>query len=434
MLLSKKQSSIVVFQRIWQAFAGLVTAIFVVHTLSPEAQGWYYSLINAVALFTLFDLGLSLILVQRSASLHNGLVLSSAGEPIGDNADKFRALASFSYRWYRTISVCFVFSIFPLGLYYFSSLDLSYAPDMWPILWLALVFVSAVNLWLLPSLSLVEGSGDFVSVYGLRLAQSVLGSLACWFVLFFDESAWASLAVPLVGAALGSYWLFFRKPYLFRLRYEQPMLEDRAALWSQQWRLGMSWSSGYLLTQIYIPILFAFDGPVAAGQLGLTLAIANMIAIISQSWITSAYPQMAFFSVQQSWYTLSLIFRRAILISLIFYLLAALSLSSILMLPSLTHYAQRLLPQPALLVLLGAIFINQICAALAAHIRASGREPFVWISLMTALLTLLGALVFVGDYGVNGLVMVMLIVQILFALPLYIWVWRVQRNQLEFGS
>lgn len=87
-----------------------------------------------------------------------------------------------------------------------------------------------------------------------------------------------------------------------------------------------------------------------------------------------------------------------------------------------------------MLVLLGAIFINQICAALAAHIRASGREPFVWISLMTALLTLLGALVFVGDYGVNGLVMVMLIVQILFALPLYIWVWRVQRNQLEFGS
>jgi len=102
--------------------------------------------------------------------------------------------------------------------------------------------------------------------------------------------------------------------------------------------------------------------------------------------------------------------------------------------PLLASYALRLLPQPAFLALLGAIFINQICAALAAHIRASGREPFVWVTLLTALLTLFGALVLVGDYGVNGLVMVMLAVQVFFALPLCIWLWHVQRKQLECGS
>ncbi len=421
-------------QRIWQAFAGLVTAGLVIHTLTPEAQGWYYGMLNMVAIFTLFDLGLSLILVQRSAALHAGLALSAEGEPFGNNALKFCALAAFSFRWYRVLALSFLVLLSTVGLYFFSKTDSEFAPVMWPLLWLSLVLATSVNLWLLPSFSLVEGSGDLASVYGLRLAQSVLGAMGCWLVLFCGGGAWASLALPLVAAALGLYWLLRLKPGLFRLRYAQQQLEARATLWSQQWRLGLTWGSGFLLTQIYVPFLLAFDGPVAAGQLGLTLAIANMIGLISQSWLTSAYPRMASCAAQKNWHKLLIIFRRVILISMAFYLLAALGLSLILMHPSFAPYAQRLLPQPTFLALLGAIFINQICAALAAHIRASGREPFVWITVMTALLTLLGFMVLVGDYGVNGLVTVMLIVQIIFALPLYIWVWRVQRKQLECGS
>ena len=430
-LIDPKQTLVVAFHRIWQAFAGLVTAVIVVHALTPEAQGWYYSLLNAAAMFTLFDLGLSLILVQRSAALNSQLALSAVGEPLGDNALKFRALAAFSFRWYRALALGFLVLLWPGGLYFFSLTGSEFAPDMLPLLWLALVLATSVNLWLLPSLSLVEGSGDLASVYGLRLAQGVLGAMGCWLVLFCGGGAWASLALPLVAAALGLYWLLRLKPGLFRLRYAQQQLEARATLWSLQWRLGLIWGSGFLLTQIYVPILLAFDEPVAAGQLGLTLAIANMIALISQSWLTSAYPRMASCAAQQNWHTLFVIFQRVFLISMAFYLLAVLGLSLILMHPSLATYAQRLLPQATFLALLGAIFINQICAALAAHIRASGREPFVWVTLMTALLTLLGVLVLVGDYGVNGLVTVMLTVQILFALPLYIWVWRVQLKQLE---
>lgn len=418
-------------QRTWQAFAGLVTAVFVVHMLTPEAQGWYYSLINAASIFTLFDLGLSLILVQRSAALHTGLALSAVGEPLGDNAFKFRGLAAFSFRWYRALALSFLVLLWPVGLYFFSLTDTGSAPDMWPLLWLALVLATSVNLWLLPSLSLIEGSGDLASVYGLRLAQGVLGAMGCWLVLFWGGGAWASLVMPLMAAALGLFWLLRRKPVLFLLRHAQPEVEARAALWSQQWRLALTWVSGFFLTQIYVPVLLAFDGPVAAGQLGLTLAIANMIAITSQSWLTSAYPRMALNAVQHDWQAVQAIFRRAILLSTALYLLAALGLSLILMHSALAPYALRLLPQPALLALLGAIFINQICAALASYVRASGREPFVWVTLMTALLTLIGAMVLVGDYGVNGLVMTMLAVQVLFALPLCIWLWRIQRKQLE---
>lgn len=429
-----KPTVTVVLQRIWQAVAGLVTAVLVVHTLTPEAQGWYYSLLNAAAIFTLFDLGLSVILVQRSASLHTRLSLTVRGEPVGINALRFSGLAAFSYRWYRISALWFFVLLLPIGLYVFSMTNSGSEPQMWQLLWLCLILASAINLWLLPSLSLVEGGGHMASVYGLRLVQGVFGALVCWIVLLSGGGAWASLAVPLISAGLGLFWLFRRKPCLIILRYAQPQIDSDHPLWPQQWRLALTWIGGFALTQIYVPVLLAFNKPVEAGQLGLTLAIANMLAIISQSWLTSAYPRMSLSAAQRSWYSLRTIFWRALLISAGLYLVAIVVISLSLMHPLLSLYASRLLPIPIFLALLVGIFINQFCASLAAYIRASGREPFAWISLGTTFLTLLGAVTVVEDHGVNGLVLVILATQVLFALPLSVRIWYIQRKRIESGS
>jgi hypothetical protein len=143
---------------------------------------------------------------------------------------------------------------------------------------------------------------------------------------------------------------------------------------------------------------------------------------------------MSLSAAQRSWYSLRTIFQRALWISAGFYLVAAVVMSLILMHPLLSLYASRLLPMSILLALLVGIFINQFCASLAAYIRASGRESFVWVSLATTFLTLLGAITVVGDYGVNGLVLVILIVQVMLALPLSIRIWYVQRKRIESES
>jgi hypothetical protein len=212
-----KPTVAVALQRIWQSFAGLITVVIVIHTLTPEEQGWYYSLLNASAIFTLFDLGLSVILVQRSAALRMGLSLTTEGGPVGSNALNFSGLAAFSYRWYRILALWFFALLLPIGLYVFSIPNSGSGPQMWQLLWLCLILAAAVNLWLLPSLSLVEGGGDITSVYGLRLLQGVFGALVCWIVLLSGGSAWASLAVPVISAGLGLFWLFRYKPSLIIL-------------------------------------------------------------------------------------------------------------------------------------------------------------------------------------------------------------------------
>ncbi len=79
---------------------------------------------------------------------------------MGDNAFKFRGLVAFSFRWYRAFTLSFLVLLWLVGLYFFSLTDSGFAPDVWPLLWLTLVLATAVNLWLLLSLSLVEGSAD----------------------------------------------------------------------------------------------------------------------------------------------------------------------------------------------------------------------------------------------------------------------------------
>jgi hypothetical protein len=64
-------------------------------------------------------------------------------------------------------------------------------------------------------------------------------------------------------------------------------------MWSLQWQIGVSWLSGYFLMQINTRILFYYQGTNVAGQMGLSLNIAIMLGLLTQSWTTLSIPSMA---------------------------------------------------------------------------------------------------------------------------------------------
>ena len=423
--------AVVAAQRAWQLAGGIVTAVLLVHFLTPEQQGWYYGFTNAAALFTLFDSGLSLILVQRTASLRSGLELSDQGEPHGELAPRFAALTSYARRWYGISSALFLTTLLPGGLLFFASAKGPDAVPSWQALWTVLLFATALNLWLLPFLSLVEGSGKVATVYGVRLAQGIAGSFCCWLALVAGAGAWACLGMPVASAVLGLFWLYLCKPSLLALKGNGIDNNLRADLLPQHWRLGLSWTSGFLLTQIYSPLLLSAEGATVAGQMGLTLTVTNILALISHSWLTHAYPEMSALAAKREWRTVTAVFKRAMWFGTGSYVAGAAVAVGIAAMASGSPYMQRLLPVPAIAALFAATFVNQFCAGLAVHMRSASREPFVWISAAGAALTLAGAAAVLGQYGVVGLVVVMVLVQALFVLPLYLGVWHSQRKALE---
>ena len=64
----KKESFLIFFQRIIQSTSGLVFLLLISFFVSIENQAWYYVFLSLASFYTLFDLGLSNILVHFYAS------------------------------------------------------------------------------------------------------------------------------------------------------------------------------------------------------------------------------------------------------------------------------------------------------------------------------------------------------------------------------
>ncbi len=420
--------TIILAQRVWQAVSGLVTMLLIAHFLTPVQQGWYYSFLSLASLYTLFDLGLSVVLVQISAHLFVGMKWLPGGGADGEGLNRFWALVGRSSRLYLLLALGFFLLVSPAGVLFFGVKSglASLPAGQWLAPWVMLIAVTALSILVLPYLALVEGSGQVKEVYKVRLAQGVFGSVACWIVLAGGGGLWATVMVPTMGLVVALLWLSTVRSALFHAGLRNPgrELAWRREVWPLQWRIGLSWLSGFLLTQIYTPILFSTQGAVVAGQMGLSLTIANMLGLLAQSWIARRVPAMAQAVGRRDWDDLDRLFKRDFLMSIMAFIFGATALCALHLLLQATPYSGRVLSFWSFAGLLGVTLMSHVNGALAAQLRSFRREPFVWVSVVGATITVPGALWVSGMYGAGGVVVVMLAVQLLFIFPLSLILWR----------
>ena len=416
----------ILIQRLWQAISGLILVGFLTHYLSVVQQGWYYSFLSLSSLFTIFDLGLSVVLLQLAAHYFFGHQWGEKGLIHGKNADQFLSLLSQSSHLYLKLGCVFCLVMIPAGIIFFGLKSNNFnLIGPWHIPWIILIVATTLNIFLLPVFSVIEGSGSIKEIYSIRLIQGVLGSLACWIVLVNGGVLWAATMIPLCAFLVGILWTLFRYSTLLQDAFKQKGHHIRWSkeVWPFQWRIGLSWLSGYLLTQIYTPILFYYHGAAVAGQMGLSLTLANMLGLLAQSWIARRVPSMAQAVRQKKWQDFDQIFRRDFMVSVVFYLFGVLAFCSLYQLISGTKYSERILSFWPFLGLLVVVLINHIGGALAAHLRSYKKEPLVWVSLGGTVLTVPIAFISAAYYSVSGVVGSILLVQLLLTLPLSVHLW-----------
>lgn len=428
--------TVIFAQRLWQALSGLVTILLITHFLTPIQQGWYYSFLSLAALYTLFDLGLSVVLVQFSAHLFINMKWLHKGHVAGESKEQFLSLVGQSLRLYLLLGLVFCLLMIPAGMIFFGGKDseaMLRSDWQWP--WICLVIATAANILALPFLALVEGSGRVGEVYGLRLLQGVLGSMACWAVLSIGGGLWASFMIPFVGFFVALAWLIFHRPGLLHntWRIGGRRIQWSHEIWPLQWRIGLSWLSGYFLTQIYTPILFYYQGAEVAGKMGLSLTIANMLGLLAQSWIARRVPVMAQAAGRQDWGLLDKVFTQDFLVSVLAFIGGALVLGGLHHYLAKTIYASRVLSFWPFVGLLGVAFFNHIIGALAAQLRSFRKEPLVWVSLAGALVTVPVSFWAASRYSAEGVIAAILCIQILFILPVSVHLWRKFNKKWRLG-
>lgn len=425
----ERGAKVVLAQRGWQAIAGVINLAFVAHFLSPAEQGYFYTLASMAALHMALDMGLSGLLVQFGAREFLGHSWGPGGLVEGIFPSRFLGLVGLSLRWYGLAALVFLLA-YPLGLVFVSASQDGLAYD-WPGAWALLVCATAANVLFFPVLALTEGSGGVSEAYAVRLVQGVAGAGSAWVVLALGGGLFA-VAMPALGSAVvAALWVWVRRRRLVvqALRQRTGSLHWGDEVWPLQWRIGASWLAGYVLVLMHVPLLFRTQGAVAAGQMGVTMTVANMMSLLASSWMTARIPVMAQAVATEDWAHLDQVFGRALRNSTLAFAAGAGLFLMLRFLLQWTPYGTRFLSVMETAGLLLAMGFYHASGLFAAYLRAHMREPFLWPSLVGALLTACAALWAAPQWGAGGVVIVLLVVNIGFFFPVARYLWSRLRRE-----
>jgi O-antigen/teichoic acid export membrane protein len=228
-------------------------------------------------------------------------------------------------------------------------------------------------------------------------------------------------------------WLLTRqRPFLTdQLRFRLPGVSIHwwREVWPMQWKIALSWVSGYFVFQLFNPVLFIYFGAVVAGQMGMSLALTTAVTTLAMSWISTKSPTFGQLIARRDYKLLDRIFSRTLLQAFF----AAISCGVVLLLTVFVLYtlqiplSQRVLDPLAFVLLTAVAIINVVVFAEAVYLRAHKQEPFLWISIAIAILSALSAYFLGRVYGAMGMAAGSFVIAVI-SLGVATWIFFVKRH------
>jgi len=403
---------IIFLQKGLQAVCGCITALLVTYFLSAEEQGYYYAIGSLLSGYVLLDLGLSGLLVQISARMFSGLVLRQGGHVVPDGFARsaFLAMVAWSKRWYVKVGLATLLLI-PLGFLYFAYAQPGAREISWQWPWLFVVISVAVSLPAYPALSIVEGMGQVAEAYLVRLGHYGLGALLAWSSLAGGLGLYAPAMASLSVTVVVYVWLYFRHRLLFATSgIKGNVFCWREQVWPLQRKVALAWLASYVFMNAPTLVVFYFCDSATAGQLGLSIVVANLLGSLCASWLTAKVPHITHLIVQghvaDSHKLFLAEFRKAFLLMSVAYVVGVVSVAWM----SEISFAKRILPYSELMLLFIVFQVFHSIGMFSLYFRAQGREVLAIPTIVTTLFSLVGACILAKNYGVFGVLVSLLVI------------------------
>jgi glycosyltransferase involved in cell wall biosynthesis/O-antigen/teichoic acid export membrane protein len=408
---------LVATQRICQAITGGVTLLLLLELASTDALGWYYSFVSFGALYMVFDHGLSGVLVNKAAAEISRVKTSSFAQFNERERLACHKLCYASFKLYKKICLTFWITITPLGLYFFSHETSPF--HSWALPWIAFTTALAFNLLLLPFSSIIEGGGAINAVYLVRLSCGLCGALICWLLILSGSLLWATIAVPLTSVVIQLCWILVKWKKLIDFIFIKPVkeMEWGKTMLPLEIRVAITILSVYALNQLITLILFQTHGAATAGVMAVSLTLANMIALISFSAITSSVPRITRENVLNKWESIDRTFRIGVSRSSKIYFFATTCFCLILLSPISSSVTERILPIELMVILFVAIFASHLVTAITLKLRSYLSEPLMPVYVVAAVILLSSLILLIDIGGLQSATYALVISQCFFSLP-----------------
>lgn len=275
--------------------SSIVTLALVVVKFSPELQGYYYTFRSLMVLQTLVEAGMGTVLVQFVSHEWIRLSLGRSGRIEGDvpALARIAALTRLALRWYAWTAIAFFAVVGLIGSVLLTRRGAVPEDVMWP--WWLLCAAVAISVFQIPLQAILEGSTQIARAQRIVTYALVCSSVAAWLSIILGLELYAlPIAATLTAivslAGLGHACVPFLR--LAKENRSESSFSWRREFWPQQWRIAVSWISGFLMFQSFVPVLFYFRGPVAAGRIGTSLQMYNAVNQIASSWSYARGPRM----------------------------------------------------------------------------------------------------------------------------------------------
>src|ERR1035437_7290365 len=410
---------------------GPITMALVLRYLTPEIQGYFYAFAGVAAMQIFLEMGFSQNILQFASHEFARLRFTPAQTLEGDPVAKSRliSLGRLAFGYYAVAAVIVLFAIGIGGHVFFNISDHHAVARLgaaavenaalaakstpghhavaWQGAWWMIAVTAALSLAINPAWSLLNGCNQVAVVakvsFWAALASFAVNAVA----LIARAGIYASAIGSVFSLLLSVGYLALRwKPFLAQF-LEHPrhgQVSWAREIWPFQWRIAVSWMSGYFIFDIINPIAFYFCGPVAAGQLGMSLQLVRMIYNVAMAWIYTKAPRFGMLIAAKAWQEMDSLWRRSTLQSFIICFLGMASfLAAIpfigLLLPKIPA---RLAPLEVNAWLAGAMLVQTLIGAMATELRAHKREPYMWFSVANAVLSVGFILPLVRHWGIAG--------------------------------
>jgi len=422
--------------RSWQIAAGPVTLLLVASYFNVAEQGFFYTFSSVLALQVLFELGLAFVINQFSSHEFTRLSWGKSGDILGakHSKDRMHAIIKYAVRWYLVVALLILLFVLPFGLFFFGKHEIVNLQVSWQLPWILLVVAAAMYLPIIPILAAIEGSGQVAQINQLRLAQGFFASILTWAAIYGGLGLFAAAVTFIVNVIISLTWMISNYRILLTEALLTKHIDNKPAfswgieVWPMQWRIAVSWISGYFIFQLFTPILFYFHGPAIAGQMGMSLVVANVIAIIPLIWLQANSPAMVKLVSSKNWLALDALYAKVFWQSTLVSLTGVISISVLLYVFSAHPLIHRLLPLMDMIYLLIALFLSHVIGALAHYLRMHKREPFMVLSVIGAVLTALSMWFFGRLYASTGMVISLMLINLVYGLPSALWLWQRSRK------
>lgn len=401
----------VLLARGWSSVAGIVTVLLIAKLLSPVEQGYYYTFYSMAALRVFFELGFFFVVMQLAAHESAHLKIGADGSIRGDDVahSRLASIVQGALRWYGIGAVAMASVLLTIGSTFFARHALAGALVNWRPAWITLVLSAALTLQLDPVCAFLEGCGFVANIARMRLWQAITGSLLAWTALLIGYGLFAP-AMLIIGQALVQI-VFLSLPPLRRVLgglIKHPVgahhLVWRVEVWPFQWRIALTWLSSYFTAQLITPALFAYQGAIVAGRMGMSMSISSAVGTIGLAWMGSKASSLGRYIAAGEMARLDALFFRTLWQSTAFVLGTCASVTAIDMVITYSYprLGDRLLPAPTLSLVLLTVMLTHIVSSEALYLRVHKKEPMCVQSLVLAVLLAVATWVSAKSWGATG--------------------------------